>query len=565
MATQPHQPGSPQSAAIDLFEARRSALVERIALDLHDTVAADGSSFASAREVAAAWVEAVGAALAGRYAPRAVSSLNRDALRALDHGRSLGAVISGVNAAVGAMMTVAAELDPRAVAAVARAAGEIAGELGAAAARSLEERSRMQLKRRADRADRFREAAGAVAAAALDADGVLQALVRAAVATLDCDWAAVALREQDGRLVIAALEGRGAGWAQRWSLSEQDGFCARVLASGQAVTTADAEQIGYNGADRPVAVVAAPLGAAGSDAVGVLFAGRDHGAMPDEDDAALAASLGEVGARALDTARRYEDSMRAARQMEVLADAVRQATSGADQTALALVARAALEATSSDVALVRVLDDAAGELVTRGVHARSAALAAELEGSRVPLGRSRGGPSDGRRGPARGRHRRRRRRRPGDRAARPRRDRRRADHDRRPTGRGAADRPARGRATGPTTCAACAPPSRTPRCWWCSTACGATPTSARPRPRPRPGRLAEALAAGSDETRVARLLARLAAEALGAERAVLYRATGDDLALIAGYGFRRDEIAAAPGPGARRRRHRPRRGARHRR
>ena len=61
------------------------------------------------------------------------------------------------------------------------------------------------------------------------------------------------------------------------------------------------------------------------------------------------------------------------------------------------------------------------------------------------------------------------------------------------------------------------------------------------------GRLAEALAAGSDETRVARLLARLAAEALGAERAVLYRATGDDLALIAGYGFRRDEIAAAPG------------------
>ena len=39
-------------------------------------------------------------------------------------------------------------------------------------------------------------------------------------------------------------------------------------------------------------------------------------------------------------------------------------------------------------------------------------------------------------------------------------------------------------------------------------------------------RLAEALAAGSDEARVARLLARLAAEALGAERAVLYRGDG---------------------------------------
>jgi GAF domain-containing protein len=61
------------------------------------------------------------------------------------------------------------------------------------------------------------------------------------------------------------------------------------------------------------------------------------------------------------------------------------------------------------------------------------------------------------------------------------------------------------------------------------------------------GRLAEALAAGSDEARVARLLARLAAEALGAERAVLYRGPAEDLALIAGYGYRRDEIAAAPG------------------
>jgi GAF domain-containing protein len=545
MASQPQQPGSPQSAALDLFEARRSALVERIALDLHDAVAADGASFANAREVAAAWVEAVGAALAGRYAPRAVSSLNRDALRALDDGSSLGTVIAGMNAAVGAMMTVAADLDPRAVAAVARAAGEIAGELGSAAARSLEERSRMQLKRRADRADRFREAAGAVAAAALDADGVLQALVRAAVATLDCDWAAVALREQDGRLGIAALEGRGAGWAQRWSLSEQDGFCARVLASGQAVTTADADQMGYTGADRPVAVVAAPLGS-GDNAVGVLFAGRDHGAMPDEDDAALAASLGEVGARALDTARRYEDSMRAARQMEVLADAVRQATSGADQTALALVARAALEATSSDVALIRVLDDGAAELVTRGVHARSAALAAELEGSRVPLG----DPSVARLM---------------------------AGEDL------LEDAIADAAVAGPVT-------ERLGRVETAGVPImidgrpAAALLIARPGPRYRPddlrrvrtavahaamlvvldrvrrhahvgavsaeaetGRLAEALAAGSDEARVARLLARLAAEALGAERAVLYRGPGDDLSLIAGYGFRRDEIAAAPG------------------
>ncbi len=81
---------------------------------------------------------------------------------------------------------------------------------------------------------------------------MLQALIRAAVATLDCDWAAVALREQDGRLVITALDGRGVGWAQRWTLSEHDGFCARVLAVGQAVATADVEQMGYEGPDPPV-------------------------------------------------------------------------------------------------------------------------------------------------------------------------------------------------------------------------------------------------------------------------------------------------------------------------
>ena len=79
----------------------------------------------------------------------------------------------------------------------------------------------MQLKRRCRPRRPLPRRVGCVAAAALDAGGALQELVRAGVSTLDCDWAAVALREGGGRLGIAALEGRGVGWAQRWSLSER--------------------------------------------------------------------------------------------------------------------------------------------------------------------------------------------------------------------------------------------------------------------------------------------------------------------------------------------------------
>jgi GAF domain-containing protein len=543
----PYQAGSPSALALELFELRRAALVERVALDMHDTLAAEGASFAGAREAATAWVDAVEAAIAGRYAPSAVSVLNRHALASLDAGITLGTVMAGVHAATGAMVALVGEQEPRAVPPVSRAAGGIGGEVAAAAGRSLEERARMQLKRRADRADRFREAAGAVTAATLDVGGVLQTLARAAISTLDCDWAAIALRESDGRLAITALEGRGAGWAQRWTLSEREGFAARVLSSGQAVAVTDPVDMGYAGADPPSAVVGAPLRAPGGDSAGILFAGRDHGLVPDDDDAALAAALGEVGARALETAHRYRESMRAAGQLEILADAVRQATAGAEQTALALVARAALEATVSEVCLIRVVEEAAGDLVTRGVHARSAALAAELEGTRVTavdpaIARLLAGeelltgaltdlavaqPIAERLGPVE-----------------------------------ALGLPIviDGRAQAVLLLARSGLPYgpdevRRARSAVAHAAMlvvldrvrrhavlGAASAQAEAE------RLGEALAAGSDEPRLARLLARLAAEALGAARALLYRGSGpDDLELIAGYGFRRDELAAAPG------------------
>jgi GAF domain-containing protein len=543
----PYQAGSPSALALELFELRRAALVERVALDVHDAIAAEGASFAGAREAAGAWVDAVEAAIAGRYAPSAVSVINRHALASLDAGISLGAVMAGVHAATGAMVALVGEHEPRAVPPVARAAGGIGGEVAATAGRSLEERARMQLKRRADRADRFREAAGAVTAAALDAGGVLQTLARAATATLDCDWAAIALREGDGRLAITALEGRGAGWAQRWSLTEREGFAARVLSGGQAVAVTDPVVMGYAGADPPAAVVGAPLRAPGGDSAGLLFAGRDHGLVPDDDDASLAAALAEVGARALETAQRYRDSMRAAGQLEILADAVRQATAGAEQTALALVARAACEATGSEVALIRVVEEAGGDLVTRGVHARSAALAAELEGTRVSSGdpaiaRLLGGeelladaltdqavaqPIAERLGPVEAL---------GlpiviDGAAQA------VLLVARSTSRYGPDDVRRARSS-VAHAAMLVVLDRVRR----HALLGAASAQAEAE------RLGEALAAGSDEPRLARLLARLAAEALGAARSLLYRGSGgDDLELIAGYGFRRDELAAAPG------------------
>ena len=52
--------------------------------------------------------------------------------------------------------------------------------------------------------------------------------------------------------------------------------------------------------------------------------------------------------------------------------------------ALATIAEAAASATSSEVVVARVLEDATGQLKARAVWAASAAVAAELEGSRFP-------------------------------------------------------------------------------------------------------------------------------------------------------------------------------------
>ncbi|CAA9526934.1 MAG: hypothetical protein AVDCRST_MAG79-589, partial [uncultured Thermoleophilia bacterium] len=379
---------SAQALALEFVAARRDELAEAIALAAHDVLVSDRVGFADVRDGAAAAMEAVEAVLAGSYAPSAVSNLNRLALRAIDRGVPLGVLVAAVQVAFGVFVSAVGEGEPRAVAAAGRAGSVVASEVSGTAARSLEERNRSALRRRFDRADRFRQAAGDIAATAVDVGRVLAALAGATVRTLDYDWAAVALRESDGRLTIAALEGRGAGWSQRWALRDDAGFAGRALASRTAVATADPELMGYQGADRPAVVVAAPLlSTPGADAVpeGILFAGRDAGPLPDEDDVNLSAGLAAVGARALDSARLHAAARRTGRQAAVLTEAISLALGGSDQAALATAARSATEATGADLALIRVLDQDTGELVTRGVHARSSALAAELEGMRAPL------------------------------------------------------------------------------------------------------------------------------------------------------------------------------------
>ena len=52
--------------------------------------------------------------------------------------------------------------------------------------------------------------------------------------------------------------------------------------------------------------------------------------------------------------------------------------------ALAELAEAAAAAVGADLAIVRTISSSADELVTRAVHAGSSAVAAELEGTRLP-------------------------------------------------------------------------------------------------------------------------------------------------------------------------------------
>jgi hypothetical protein len=133
----PSGSASSQALALEFVAARRDELAEAIALAAHDVLVSDRVGFASVRDGATAAIEAVEAVLAGSYAPSAVSTLNRLALRAIDRGVPLGVLVAAVQASFGVLVAVVGEAEPRAVAAAARASSVVASEVsGTAPARS---------------------------------------------------------------------------------------------------------------------------------------------------------------------------------------------------------------------------------------------------------------------------------------------------------------------------------------------------------------------------------------------------------------------------------------------
>ena len=106
MSTPAPGPGSfsALSAALTLTRSRRAALVERIALAMHDAVAAEGVGFDAARAAATSVADATAAQLEGNEAGSAVLALNRWALEAIDSGISLGVVVAAMHAGVGAVV-----------------------------------------------------------------------------------------------------------------------------------------------------------------------------------------------------------------------------------------------------------------------------------------------------------------------------------------------------------------------------------------------------------------------------------------------------------------------------
>ena len=254
-----------------------------------------------------------------------------------------------------------------------------------AAAAELDTTHRASLRRRAAIADRVRAAASLLAGVALDLDRVLDAISRATAEGLACDWAAVAVREPDGRLVIAASTGRGAGWVQRWHLRADGGFAARALTSEGAAIASEPGDIPFEGDGGPTAVLAFALRDADRASVAVVFCGRDAGEALASEDLALADGIAEIAGRALEAAHAAVGARRLSAQLAALDQAAAAAGEGDDARALALLARVAAELARADAVLVRILDTARGVLVARAVHVDAPALEAELTGTSAPL------------------------------------------------------------------------------------------------------------------------------------------------------------------------------------
>lgn len=364
----------------------RASLLERCSLVAHEVLAPEGVPFSRVRAGCEQALEALERSLRDPHrAPFSSLVLEREVAGCIQGGLSFVALVGALQRAFVELGTQVAGAPLEAAEALLGAAGGVLERVSTAAAAELDTTHRASLRRRAAIADRVRAAASLLAGVALDLDRVLDAISRATAEGLACDWAAVAVREPDGRLVIAASTGRGAGWVQRWHLRADGGFAARALTSEGAAIASDAGDIPFEGDGGPAAVLAFALRDADRASVAVVFCGRDAGEALASEDLALADGIAEIAGRALEAAHAAVGARRLSAQLAALDQAAVAAGEGDDARALALLARVAAELARADAVLVRILDSARGVLVARAVHVDAPALEAELTGTSALL------------------------------------------------------------------------------------------------------------------------------------------------------------------------------------
>ncbi len=382
MATDPVNDES-REAALALLAARRAVLLERSALAAHDVLAPEGIAFSRVRDICAS---AFGALETGLRDPRSESAaalpLEREIARIVHRDVPFEAIIHALHAALGAMLAIVSDAGT-AGGTLALAATRLTQRIGSAAAAEVDAAHRAALRRRAALVDRIRAAAGTLAAAPLDLPETREEVARAAAHGLRCDWAMVAEPEADGRFVIAAVVGRPAGWVQRWSLRADEGLVKVAWDTDCSSVVATPDLIPYEGDDRPPSVLIVALRDATRRARALLVAGRDGGEPLAIDDLTVADAIADISGRTLETAAASTRAAALAAELANLRAATVTAVSGDEAGALGALAAIAARLVSADVALVRLLDDA-GMLLTRGVHADSAAVAAELAGTTGP-------------------------------------------------------------------------------------------------------------------------------------------------------------------------------------
>ena len=369
-----------------LLAELRASLLERCSLAAHEVLAPEGVPFSRVRAGCEQALEALERSLRDPHrAPFSSLVLEREVAGCIQGGLSFVSLVGAIQRAFVELGTQVAGAPLEAAEAVLGAAGGVLERVSTAAAAELDTTHRASLRRRAAIADRVRAAASLLAGVALDLDRVLDAISRATAEGLACDWAAVAVREPDGRLMIAASTGRGAGWVQRWHLRADGGFAARALTSEGAAIASDPSDIPFEGDGGPAAVLAFALRDADRASVAVVFCGRDAGEALASEDLALADGIAEIAGRALEAAHAAVGARRLSAQLAALDQAAAAAGEGDDARALALLARVAAELARADAVLVRILDTARGVLVARAVHVDAPALEAELTGTSAPL------------------------------------------------------------------------------------------------------------------------------------------------------------------------------------